>query len=205
MSREYTMKAALKLVGDRHALSERQRLAISRAACSDASLATRRANCLAVKSLKGEEIIIDGFNLIITMEAALSSGVLLVCRDGCVRDLASVHGSYRSVTETERAISLIGEAFKELRVKSAKWLLDSPVSNSGRLARRIRELSAEQGFDWNVETVFNPDSEIISSNKIAVTSDSFILDSVGRWVNLHSFLIENYLPRVWLVDLRDQR
>ncbi|MGA9998264.1 MAG: DUF434 domain-containing protein [Pyrinomonadaceae bacterium] len=203
LSRAYTMRAALKLVGDRHALRERQRLAVSRAACSDESLEKRKANCLSVQNLKGEEIIVDGFNLIITIEAAMSEGVLILCRDGCIRDLASVHGSYRSVTETERAIRLIGEAFKELEIKSATWLLDSPVSNSGRLARKVREMSAEQGFDWNVETVFSPDAEIISSDKIAVTSDSLILDRAGRWVNLHAYLIENYLPQSWLVDLRD--
>lgn len=201
LSRDYTLKSALKLVGDRHGLSERQRLAVSRAACSDASLETRKANCLSLETLKGEEIIVDGFNLIITMEAAMSRGVLILCRDACIRDLASVHGSYRSVMETERAIRLIGEALKELKVKSAQWLLDSPVSNSGRLARKIREIAAEQGFPWNVETVFNPDAMIIASDKIAVTSDSFVLDKASRWVNLHAYLIERYLPDSWLVDL----
>src|SRR3989440_9127552 len=37
LTRDYTMKGALKLVGDKYALTERQRLAISRAACSDQS------------------------------------------------------------------------------------------------------------------------------------------------------------------------
>src|SRR5437879_4448811 len=115
LTRGYTMKAALKLVGDRHALTDRQRLAISRAACSEQSKERRAAMNLPAEAVAGEELIIDGFNLIITMEAALSGGVLIHCRDGCIRDLSSVHGSYRSVNETNQAISLIGAALEELR------------------------------------------------------------------------------------------
>src|SRR5262245_26908157 len=37
LTRGYSIKGAVKLVGDRHTLSDRQRLAISRAACSDQS------------------------------------------------------------------------------------------------------------------------------------------------------------------------
>src|SRR6266516_1876720 len=94
LTRGYTMKAALKLVGDRHALTDRQRLAVSRAACSDQSQEQRTAKRLPVEAVAGKEIILDGFNLIITIEAALSDGVLIHCRDGCIRDLSSLHGSY---------------------------------------------------------------------------------------------------------------
>src|SRR2546422_332241 len=84
LSRDYAIKAAAKLVGDRHALTDRQRLAISRAACSDQSKAHRPTTCVPAESANGEELIIDGFNLIITVEAALSGGVLMLCRDGCI-------------------------------------------------------------------------------------------------------------------------
>src|SRR5947209_5735414 len=124
LSRDYSIKGALKLVGDRHALTERQRLAVSRAACSDQSKEHLAATRLPVEAVAGEELIIDGFNLTITIEAALSGGVLIHCRDGCIRDLSSVHGSYRSVNETDQAISLIGTALESLRPKSVSWLLD---------------------------------------------------------------------------------
>src|SRR5947199_6159596 len=138
LSRDYSIKGALKLVGDRHALTDRQRLAVSRAACSDQSKTHRLSSRVGMESLSGEQVIIDGFNLIITIEAALSGGVLIRGRDGCIRDLSSVHGSYRSVNETDQAINLIGAALEGLRPQSVAWLLDRPISNSGRLAKRIR-------------------------------------------------------------------
>ena len=74
----------------------------------------RRESCVSVEQMHGEQVVIDGFNLLITLEAALSGGLVLLCRDGCLRDLSSVHGSYRSVQETERAINLIGTTLAEL-------------------------------------------------------------------------------------------
>jgi hypothetical protein len=201
LSHAYPIGASLKLAGDRHGLAERQRLAISRAACSDESRKRRESHHFEVKDLKGTEVIVDGFNLIITIEAALSGGVLLRCRDGCIRDLSSVHGSYRSVDETDKAILLIGQALEAREPNSVEWLLDRPISNSGRLARRIRDLASERGWPWSVKTVFNPDGEITSSEKIVISSDGPLLDRVAKWVNFNQYLIEKHPGQPWLIDL----
>ena len=201
LTRGYASKSALKLVGDRYELTERQRISVARAACSDASLAGRAARRLPLDEVKGAQLILDGFNLIITTEAALGGGVLVLCRDGCVRDLSSVHGSYRAVSETELALALIGDVLATLEPAAVCWLLDKPISNSGRLAERIRSLAGERGWPWGVELVFNPDAEIAASPHIAVTSDSNILDKAARWVNLGRQLVEARLPESWVIDL----
>jgi len=197
----YAIKGALKLVGDRHALTDRQRLAVSRAACSDQSKTHRLSSRVGMESLRGEEVIIDGFNLIITIEAALSGGVLLSCRDGCIRDLSSVHGSYRSVNETADAIIMIGEVLANAGAKSAAWILDKPISNSGRLAQRIRELAANRSWAWTVDLAFNPDAELIRSKSMVISSDGPLLDRVLRWSNLAGLMIEKRVADAWLIDL----
>jgi len=202
LSHEYKMTSSLKLVGDRHALTARQRLAVSRAACSDESRERRGRHCVSAEEIHNEKVIVDGFNLIIAVEAALSGGALLIGRDDCLRDLSSVHGSYRSVQETEQAICLIGEVLAELKPSTVLWLLDRPVSNSGRLARKIGDLALEHGWAWEVEVVFNPDKNIILSERIAITSDSSVLDRLARWTNFNRYLIEQRLAHSWLLDLR---
>lgn len=202
LTRGYQIKSALKLVGDRHSLTERQRLALQRAACSDQSLAKRRKTCVAVEQLRGARVVIDGFNLLITLEAALSGGLVLLCRDGCLRDLSSVHGSYRSVQETERAITLIGTALAELGVAGVQWLLDRPVSNSGRLAAKLRTVAAQHGWPWQVDLSFNPDAAMQTTDAIALTSDSTVLDGVARWANLTTYVCTQAQLELWLVDLR---
>ncbi len=201
-SRGYASPSALKLVGDRHRLNTRQRLALARAACSDRDVETRKAACLAVEAMTGKHLVVDGFNLLITIEAALSGGILLLCRDGCIRDLASVHGSYRSVEETRHAVNLIGEVFDTLTPLSVKWVFDKPVSNSGKIAGLIRDIAATCAWPWTAEVVFNPDTVISLSPDIVLTSDSSILDRVAQWVNFSLYLIEHYLPQAWIVDLR---
>jgi hypothetical protein len=203
LSRGYPGAASLKLVGDRFALKERQRLAVARAACSDQQRESRERICLPLESVKGQDLLIDGFNIIVTTEAALSGGVLIRCRDGCVRDMSSVHGSYRSVAETEEAIRLISETLLGAKPASALWLLDQPVSNSGRLAQRIRETAAEHNWPWSVEVVMNPDKILRSADQIVVTADSNILDSVKGWINLGEMLVTQRQPEAWIVDLRD--
>jgi len=201
LTRGYAMKSAVKLVGDRHSLTDRQRLAVSRAACSDQSKQRRADTKIQIPEMRDAEIVIDGFNLIITIEAALSGGVLLLCRDGCVRDLSSVHGSYRSVEETQLAIQLIGAAVAEIEPKSIAWFLDRPVSNSGRLAKAIRESARQNLWPWAVETAFNPDREIVASARIVISSDGPLLDQVERWTNFAHHLIEKKLDTPWLIDL----
>jgi hypothetical protein len=204
LSRGYQTKSALKLVGDRHGLTERQRLAVSRAACPDERCERRRASRVEGREVAGEALAVDGFNLVITLEAALSGGVLVLGRDGCARDLSSVHGSYRAVEETERAVLLAGEALAALAPSSVLWLLDSPISNSGRLAARVREVAAARGWPWEVRVEFNPDREIVNSDRIAVTSDSNVLDGVARWLNLGRMIVERRVPGAWLIDLGDE-
>lgn len=201
LTRGYSMKGAVKLVGDRHSLTDRQRLAVTRAACSDLSKERRTRTQVEITELQAADVIIDGFNLIITIEAALSKGVLFLCRDGCIRDLSSVHGSYRSVNETSSAIQLIGESLAKLKPASVSWLLDRPVSNSGRLAKLIRDCAGQKGWRWTVETSFNPDREIVSSRRLVISSDGPLLDQVEQWANFNRHLIEKGLDAPWLIDL----
>lgn len=54
-----------------------------------------------------ETVHIDGFNSVITLEVALSGSPVFVCRDGTIRDLAGLRGTYRIIDKTEDAIELI--------------------------------------------------------------------------------------------------
>ena len=201
LSRGYAQTGVLKLVGDRYSLVQRQRTAIMRASCSDQQLLTRKHKKIDPYKTKVDSIAIDGFNVLITIEAALSGGYLFRGRDGNLRDLASVHGTYRKVTETIPALELIGRAVQNIGIEHCLWYLDSPVSNSGRLKRIITELAAEHKRDWQVELSLNPDKLLKKAQIPVASSDSVILDNCGQWVNLSSLIILNYIPQTKIIDL----
>lgn len=205
LSRGYAMNSAVKLVGDRHQLRERQRLAASRAACSDAAREARAQQHLQAEALRCRTLMVDGFNLLVSLEAALSGGVLLRCRDGCLRDMSAVHGSYHAVVETDAALALAAARLAELHTSSVHWLLDKPVSNSGRLAGRIRELAEQHGWPWTVEAVFNPDADLIAARDVVVvSSDAMVIDGAACWYNLAADLILTHrCGPAWVLDLRE--
>jgi hypothetical protein len=55
LTKGYAEKSALKLVGDRFSLTERQRLAIMRSACSDEQLGSRNRRCVGTANLAGQD------------------------------------------------------------------------------------------------------------------------------------------------------
>lgn len=198
----YAIVSALKLVGDRWSLTERQRLAVRRCACSDEARSRRLRHEVGPDALRGGVVVIDGFNVITTVEAALGGAVVLVGRDGCFRDLAGVHGSYRRVDETAPSLALIGTTLAGLGVSHAEWLLDSPVSNSGRLKVLILNAATAQGTSWSAELVPNPDVPLASSPEVVATADSVILDRCAQWFALARHVIERHVPDARIVDLR---
>ena len=200
LTRDYPSSAAVKLVGDRYAMTERQRWAVARASCADASRAGRIAKQLQPEQVSGRTISIDGFNLIIILETALSGGVVLRGRDGAFRDLSSIHGTYRAVQETDRAIRLVAAALAPLAPGPVCWLFDQPVSNSGRLAARLRDLGAALGLPWTAEVVMDPDRVLAVTTDVVVTADSAVLDRAGAWLNLTELVLQAE-PPAWLLDL----
>ena len=76
LSRGYAMGASCDLVGDHHQLTSRQRLAIARVACTEEQTIKRQDKRLPLTSLTGKTLIVDGFNLLITIETALGGGVI---------------------------------------------------------------------------------------------------------------------------------
>jgi len=180
LTKGYAEKSALKLVGDRFSLTHRQRLAVLRCSCSDQQLRRRTRTLLPLKNLAAQTLVIDGYNLLITIEAAVSGAAIFKTRDGSFKDLAGIHGSYRKVTETIPAIGIIGDFLNEINSPPALWLLDSPVSNSGRLKKIIETIAAENNWPWQVNLLTNPDTELINTDSVVVTSDGVILDKCKK-------------------------
>jgi hypothetical protein len=202
LGRGYSEVAALELVGNRHELRARQRLAIQRCACAEAAAAHRLARRVRSEALRDRDLAIDGFNCVVTLESALSGGLVLVGRDGAHRDLASVHGSYRRVAETQAAVEAIAEHLTAVHVRDVRWYLDRPVSNSGRLAALIREIGAAHGLPWQVELVFAPDRELLAEPaRVVATGDAWVLDRAPAWIDLAGAIIAERVPQAWLLAL----
>lgn len=204
LTRGYASQSSLKIVGDRYRLDARQRQAVGRCVASKSDIARRFEHRLAAEDLVGQEVWIDGFNVITSIEAALAGGVVLVGQDSTYRDMASMHGSYRKVAETGPAIEKIGDWLAQQRVARCHWFLDAPVSNSGRLKVKLLELAHLHGWDWQVDLVADPDDVLSRTEHIVASADSHILDHASRWTNLASDVVRRYVSDAWVVDFVHQ-
>ncbi len=202
LSHGYAEDSALKLVGDRHKLTARQRMAVWRSSCSDQTLADRLKRKISWTDCAGRRIAVDGYNLLITIESALAGGVIFVGRDGCTRDLASVHSTYRKVDETPIALDEIIRFLVQSGVTEVDWYLDKPVSNSGRLKTFMAETLESQNLHWNIELVNNPDAVLMDCPGPVVSSDSLVLDHCRHWCNLAAEIIATQIPHPWILSLQ---
>lgn len=201
LGRGYVDPSATKLVGDRYRLRQRQRTAVSRSAAGAEVLASRMAKRREPSSLGGETLAIDAFNVLIGMETALGGGVLLRGVDGALRDLSSVHGSYRRVAVTEAALDALVSTIARWAPAAVIWFVDRPVSNSGRLAGWIRE-RAPEGIEWEVELPYDADGSVIDTDAVGCSADARVLDLAPAWADLVSETVEVHAPAAWVVDLR---
>jgi len=201
LDRGYAARSAVELVGNRHSLTSRQRNAVSRYACADEDVQRRCRLRVEPVELSGHELWLDGYNVLTILESALAGGIVLLCRDGCCRDIAGIHRRYRKVTETLPVLRLIGEAASAWGVSCCRWWLDKPVSNSGRLKSAILAAAADAGWKMEVELTFSPDHVLSHTDEIIATSDGIVLDRCQCWVNLARLLIAGRIPQARLLDL----
>jgi len=203
LTRGYAGRSSLALVGDRWRLEKRQRLAVRRCACSEAERRARLSRVVPASVLRGATIWIDGFNLLTTIETALGGGVLLGARDGSLRDMASLHGSYRIVAETGPALSALNDVLEGRGIAACHWLLDAPVSNSGRLAALLREHAQRRGLPWQVEVRRGVDAalERLGEEAIVVSADSRIMERAARIWPLAREVVRTLRPTPWILDL----
>ena len=195
----YDLKQATTFVGNHFLLSERQRLAVMRSLATNEQLKNRERKRRALSELSGENVWIDGFNTIITLEVLLSDSILFTCMDGTIRDLAALRGTYRIISETESAVRMLFDVLTEMKIRSATILLDEPVSNSGRLKTLIADIGEGYPFDLDVQIQKDVDRTLYNKENV-ITSDSIILDHCSSWINLTEKCMERLNKqgiRVW--------
>ena len=174
LNRGYKIKGASTFIGNHYLLSERQRLALIRGISKNDDIKTRKYK--EVIDFSGAKVIyIDGFNIIITLEVALSNSLIIKAMDETIRDLAGLRGTYSVIDKTEIAIKLIGDFLLEHKIEKTVFYLDKPVSNSGRLKMKILEIFKDTELQIEVENIDNVDS-VLKSKENVVTSDAIILD-----------------------------
>ena len=197
----YNIKPVTTFVGNHYMFSERQRLALARSVSAKEYVQTRISKELLQNGtgMIPRIVHIDGVNTIITLEVVLSGSPILYCRDGVIRDLAGLRGTYRIIDKSQEAVELLLGQLESLNISDAVFYLDAPVSNSGRLSELIRQCA--KGYSISVQTQIIPDVDrVLEQMEGVISGDAIILNRCKSWLNIMPLVLEQ-MECVWKIQL----
>lgn len=189
----YPEKATLKLVGDKHRLTQVQRNSMFRGIVIAALAQPRQRKIILPADVPGSSLGIDWYNVLITVESYLRGSPIFICEDGIVRDSSATHGSYRSSELTAQALVKIVGELTILAPSRIDVFLDAPIAFSGLMAEEIRRRLDELPCSVLVSLAQSADYPLKAYDGIVASSDSVILDcaprvaDLPRWVLDHGF------------------
>lgn len=202
LDKNYPKNATIELVGNRYSLNHDERMILYRGVFDTPGAGRRRDKRVDLSREKIEKLIIDGYNVLITLESYLRGKTVFRSMDGYIRDISGLYGNHTFSECTGRCIELLigfiktGTAGKKNVPFGVSIYLDSPVSRSGELADYLRKCLENENIEAKVSVIKNPDSAVIEesscfSSSAAATSDTVIIDRVTRCVDIPDYVIKS--------------
>jgi hypothetical protein len=195
LNRGYPRKAALELVGNRYGLVFDERHLLHRGVFSDGDSESRRKRKIPIGKVRNRDLAIDGYNVIITIEAGLSGRSLILGDDGFIRDISGLSGNFKKTQRTQEALQLILGVVKRVKPYQTLFLFDAPISMSGRLAQQVRDLLKKESLLGDARAVKVPEKILIGFPGVIATSDTAIIDRSEKVVDLAGYIIRNLVFR----------
>ncbi len=195
LNRGYKSKGALNLVTSRYLLTREERMLLYRCVHSDSDVISIQGKT--VNEILGRHLIIDGYNVLLTVAAAIEGLTLYLCDDGIVRDLRSAKIKDFSAPSIMNAIEIVRDATGKLGPSNVTLFLDKSVSMSAEHSKIIRMLSSR----WEVILASRTDTEVISSRGVIASSDYVILMKAKEIYDLAGFIVLKKFPDQ-VVDLQ---
>ncbi|MEK6978400.1 MAG: DUF434 domain-containing protein [Candidatus Hydrothermarchaeota archaeon] len=182
LDRGYRRATAIRVVGDGYRLGKRERNILLRAVFSRLEAGEHRRRRVGPEG--AEEVVIDGYNVLITVEALLR-GEAFLSDDGFVRDATGIYGKYRRSRQTALALGEILAFLKAHRSRLVRFFFDGQVSGSGELCALVRRMLREAGLSGDARTVKSADGALLRNrSKILATSDSAVIEKAERVLDI---------------------
>ncbi|EKF85461.1 DUF434 domain-containing protein [Methanobacterium formicicum] len=194
LERGFPRTGALEYVGNHYLLGQTQRNYLNRTVFSREKIKTRKDKLILLSNVKGKDVLVDGYNVLITTETMFQGvdDLIVNCDDGVTRDVKAVFGKYKRNETTEIALKTIISLLKLFKPKRVLFFYDSPVSLSGELARTTKKILDSCEVPGDAQTSKNVDSKLVSlSHKlgaVVATSDGIIMDKVDSVLDIPAYI-----------------
>jgi len=202
LARGYPRNAALGLVGNRYGLDEIGRRLLHRGVFAPEVARARRAKLRRLREVPGQPLALDGHNVLITLECAARMLPLVAADDGFIRDVGEVSRAFRVSPATDRVLALMADYLTDQAAGPLAVFYDAPLSLSGELAGRTREIFASRGLLVQAQAVPVPERLLSDFPGAIATSDTALIDAHETVVDLAGEIIRRH-PAWRLIGLRE--
>jgi hypothetical protein len=192
LARGYPRNAALALVGNRYHLDHTARQLLHRGVCAPVVAAARRAKLRLLQEMRGLPLALDGHNVLITLECAVRQLPLVAADDGFIRDVGEISRAFKVSEATDRVLALMAAYLAGQAIGTLEVFYDAPLSLSGELARRTRELFASRGLVVQAAAVPVPERLLANFPGAIATSDTALIDLHATVVDLAGEIIRRH-------------
>ncbi len=177
VDRGYSRESAVRFVADHYRLPEGQRFVLVRVIVPAEQARSRRAKLVPMESLRGKDVFVDGYNVLISVESILGGHTVYLCDDGLLRDTQGIFRSYKTSELTDPALSEILDLLAIAGPAKIEIIFDQQISMSGSLAAKVRGMMAERCLPGTAITAKDVDHQLKITKGVIATSDGNIIDA----------------------------
>lgn len=192
----YPKFSTIRFVADHFQLSLEERHILTRVIMPPDKIVSRINKKVACNNIKDRNLLLDGYNVLLSVDSLLKKEPMWFCDDGYIRDTRYYFSKAKQAEDIEEALEAILGFLSETGPKSVFFLLDAQISRSGELAGFIRRKLKEYGISGEAKTSKVVDYELkveggsLENNIVLATSDGIIIDSVLEVLDIPACLME---------------
>jgi hypothetical protein len=180
LNRGYSRKLSLDVVTARYNLNIKERNLLYRCVHSDEEL--KIINSKKIKFEEVKNLIIDGFNMGLTILSIINKDEVFLCDDGFIRDMNL--GKRKNEPAVFDVLLLLSEFLNNIGINFL-IILDYQISKSGELSKKLKERKI------NVILSKTADKFVIFSNSPVASNDYIILFKAKNIVEIIGKILEN--------------
>jgi hypothetical protein len=192
----YPKFATIRFVADHFQLNVEERHILTRIIVPPERIASRISKKVAFIDTRYKDILLDGYNVLLSVDSLLRKKPIWLCDDGYVRDTRCYFSKAKQVEDLEKSLDLVIKFLCEAHPKSVIFLLDAQISRSGELAGFIRykmeehEIPGEARISKTTDFELKAYEECQKNDLVVATSDGIVIDSVSQVIDIPACLME---------------
>ncbi len=194
LERDYPRNSVIRFISDHYRLSNCQRYTLARTVFSSYTVTERRSKKVQCTGLNGKKVLIDGYNVIITLENILKGEITWSADDSFLRDIKGVHRNHSNDRFTTEAVEEMLYFLLHANVVYVIILLDVQMTKSGELAAFIRKRMKELLLSGDARTSPHVDYDLKISNPsyIVASADGVVIDCMKKVIDIPSCIQQGY-------------